>query len=128
VIERPSQLTDPFRLSQRASDLSIELELKQREPSKIRWRLADFCEAVIEANRPEATRLAKTAETRWQAESAAGSDHKSTTSAVSSATSRPPDRKDQQHERVTTPLKFEKPARWGFLFAWFLTAFFSTPE
>jgi hypothetical protein len=26
------------------------------------------------------------------------------------------------------PFKFEEPARWGFLFAWFLTAFFSTPE
>jgi hypothetical protein len=31
-----------------------------------------------------------------------GSDHKSTIGAVSSATSRSPDRKDQQHERVTS--------------------------
>jgi hypothetical protein len=26
------------------------------------------------------------------------------------------------------PFKFEEPVRWGFLFAWFLTAFFSIPE
>ena len=39
--------------------------------------------------------------------------HKSTTSAVSSATSRSPDRKDQQHERVTPPLKFEEPHHLG---------------
>jgi flagellar basal body rod protein FlgG len=44
------------------------------------------------------------------------------------ATSRSPNRRDQQHERVATPLTFEEPVRWGFLFAWFLTAFFSIPE
>ena len=41
--------------------------LKQREPCKIRWRLADFYEAAIDANLPEATRLARTVETWWPA-------------------------------------------------------------
>jgi transposase len=45
----------------------LRLLLKQREPSKIRWRLADFYEAAIDAHLPEATRLAKTVETWWPA-------------------------------------------------------------
>jgi transposase len=43
----------------------LRLLLKQREPSKIRWRLADFYEAAIDAHLPEATRLAKTVEAWW---------------------------------------------------------------
>ena len=46
---------------------TLRLLLKQREPSKIRWRLADFYEAAIDAHLPEATRLAKTVETWWPA-------------------------------------------------------------
>jgi hypothetical protein len=45
----------------------LRLVLKQREPSKIRRRLADFDEAVIDANLPEAARLARTVETWWPA-------------------------------------------------------------
>jgi transposase len=45
----------------------LRLLLKQREPSKIRWRLADFYEAAIDAKLPEATRLARTVETWWPA-------------------------------------------------------------
>ena len=45
----------------------LRLLLKQREPSKIRLRLADFYEAAIDASLPEATRLAKTVETWWPA-------------------------------------------------------------
>ena len=45
----------------------LRLLLKQEEPSKIRWRLADFYEAAIDAHLPEATRLAKTVETWWPA-------------------------------------------------------------
>jgi transposase len=45
----------------------LRLLLKQREPSKIRWQLADFYEAAIDAQLPEATRLAKTVETWWPA-------------------------------------------------------------
>ena len=41
--------------------------MAQARPSKIRWRLADSCEAVIDANLPEATRLAKTVKTWWPA-------------------------------------------------------------
>ena len=40
----------------------LRLLLKQREPSKIKRRLADFNEAVIDANLMEATQLAKTVE------------------------------------------------------------------
>ena len=41
--------------------------LKEREPSKIRWRLADFYDAAIDAAVPETTRLATTIETWWPA-------------------------------------------------------------
>ena len=45
----------------------LRLLLKEREPSKIRWRLADFYEAAIDANMPETTRLANTIQTWWPA-------------------------------------------------------------
>lgn len=41
--------------------------LAESEPSKIRWRLADFYEAAIDAHLPEATRLARTIQTWWPA-------------------------------------------------------------
>jgi hypothetical protein len=41
----------------------LRLLLKEREPSKIRGRLADFYDAAIDAVMPETTRLAKTIET-----------------------------------------------------------------
>ena len=41
--------------------------LAEREPSKIRWRLADFYDAAIDAHLPEATRLAETIQTWWPA-------------------------------------------------------------
>lgn len=43
----------------------LRLLLAQTEPSKIRWRLADFYETVLIANMAETTRLAKTID-RWQ--------------------------------------------------------------
>ena len=45
----------------------LRMLLKQREPSKIRWRLADFYDAAIDAATPETTRLAKTIQTWWPA-------------------------------------------------------------
>src|SRR5215207_10530322 len=45
----------------------LRLLLVDREPSKIRWRLADFYEAAIDAHLPEATRLASTIQTWWPA-------------------------------------------------------------
>jgi transposase len=45
----------------------LRLLLKEREPSKIRWRLADFYDAAIDAQMPEATRLANTIQTWWPA-------------------------------------------------------------
>jgi hypothetical protein len=36
----------------------LRLLLAESEPSKIRWRLADFYEATVDAQLPEATRLA----------------------------------------------------------------------
>jgi len=45
----------------------LRMLLKEREPSKIRWRLADFYDAAIDAAMPETTRLAKTIETWWPA-------------------------------------------------------------
>jgi len=41
--------------------------LRQHEPSKIRWRLADFYDAVLDAAMPETTRLATTIQTWWPA-------------------------------------------------------------
>jgi transposase len=45
----------------------LRLLLKQREPSKIRRRLADFYDAAVDAHMPETTRLARTIETWWPA-------------------------------------------------------------
>jgi transposase len=45
----------------------LRLLLKEREPSKIWWRLADFYDAAIEANVTETTRLANTIQTWWPA-------------------------------------------------------------
>ena len=45
----------------------LRMLLKEREPSKIRWRLADFYEAATDAQLPEATRLARTIQTWWPA-------------------------------------------------------------
>ena len=39
----------------------------ESEPSRIRWRLADFYQAAIDAQLPEATRLAETIQTWWPA-------------------------------------------------------------
>jgi len=45
----------------------LRMLLKQREPSNIRWRLADFYDAAIDAAIPETTRLAKTIQAWWPA-------------------------------------------------------------
>ena len=45
----------------------LRMLLVEREPSKIRWRLADFYDAAIDARLPEATRLAETIQTWWPA-------------------------------------------------------------
>jgi transposase len=45
----------------------LRLMLAEQESSKIRWRLADFYEAAIDAQLPEATRLAGTIQTWWPA-------------------------------------------------------------
>ena len=45
----------------------LRILLGQSEPSKIRWALADFYEAVADAHLPEATRLAGTIERWWPA-------------------------------------------------------------
>jgi transposase len=45
----------------------LPLLLAEHEPWKIRWRLADFYEAAIDAQLPEATRLAGTIQTWWPA-------------------------------------------------------------
>jgi len=45
----------------------LRLLLAEHEPSKIRWRLADFYDAVIDANTAETTRLATTIQTWWPA-------------------------------------------------------------
>ena len=45
----------------------LRLLLGEREPSKIRWRLADFYDAAIDAAMPDTTRLAQTIQTWWPA-------------------------------------------------------------
>jgi transposase len=45
----------------------LRMLLAETEPSKIRRRLADFYDAAIDAQLPEATRLARTIETWWPA-------------------------------------------------------------
>ena len=41
--------------------------LAESEPSRIRWRLADFYDAALDAAMPETTRLANTIQTWWPA-------------------------------------------------------------
>ena len=45
----------------------LRMLLAEHEPSRIRWRLADFYDAAIDADLPEATRLAGTIQTWWPA-------------------------------------------------------------
>jgi transposase len=45
----------------------LRLLLAEREPSRIRWRVADFYDAAIDAATPETTRLATTIQTWWPA-------------------------------------------------------------
>jgi transposase len=45
----------------------LRMLLAEHEPSRIRWRLADFYEAALDAQLPEATRLAGTVQTWWPA-------------------------------------------------------------
>ena len=45
----------------------LRMLLTEHEPSRIRWRLADFYDAAIQANMPETTRLANTIQTWWPA-------------------------------------------------------------
>ncbi len=45
----------------------LRLLLAETEPSTIRWRLADFYDAVIDADMPETTRLAVTVQAWWPA-------------------------------------------------------------
>ena len=52
----------------------LRMLLAEHEPAKIRWRLADFYDAAIDAAMPETTRLAKTIETWWPAILAALTD------------------------------------------------------
>ena len=63
------QRNDPTKEIQAAWAVKERLRmlLAQREPSKIRWALADFYEAVLDAHLPEATRLAGTIERWWPA-------------------------------------------------------------
>jgi len=66
---RSFDISDPTKEIQAAWAVKerLRLLLKQREPSKIRRRLADFYEAAIDAQLPEAARLARTVETWWSA-------------------------------------------------------------
>jgi transposase len=45
----------------------LRMLLAEHEPSRIRWQLADFYEAALDAQLPEATRLAGTVQTWWPA-------------------------------------------------------------
>jgi transposase len=64
-----NEANDPTKEIQAAWAVKERLRmlLAQREQSKIRWALADFYEAVIDAHLPEATRLATTIERWWPA-------------------------------------------------------------
>jgi transposase len=50
-----------------AVKLRLRLLLKEREPSKIRWRLADFYDAAIDAQTLEITRPPQTIRDLWPA-------------------------------------------------------------
>jgi transposase len=54
---------DPTKEIQAAWAVNERLLLAEREPSRIRWRLADCYEAAVDAQLPEATRLAATVQT-----------------------------------------------------------------
>ena len=60
---------DPTREVQAAWAVKerLRLLLDEHEPSRIRWRLADFYEAAIDAQLAETTRLAGTIQTWWPA-------------------------------------------------------------
>jgi transposase len=45
----------------------LRMLLNESEPPKIRWRLADFYDAALDANMAETTRLANTIQTWWPA-------------------------------------------------------------
>jgi transposase len=45
----------------------LRMLLGESEPSRIRWRLADFYDAALDAAMPETTRLANTVQTWWPA-------------------------------------------------------------
>jgi transposase len=45
----------------------LRMLLAESEPSRIRWRLADFYDAALDAAMPETTRLATTIQTWWPA-------------------------------------------------------------
>ena len=45
----------------------LRMLLAESQPSKIRWRLADFYDAALDANMAETTRLAKTIQAWWPA-------------------------------------------------------------
>jgi transposase len=45
----------------------LRLLLAEHEPSRIRWRLADFYDAALDADMAETTRLARTVQTWWPA-------------------------------------------------------------
>lgn len=45
----------------------LRMLLAESEPSRIRWRLADFYDAALDAAMPETTRLANTVQTWWPA-------------------------------------------------------------
>lgn len=45
----------------------LRLLLDESEPSRIRWRRADFYDAALDANMAETTRLANTIQTWWTA-------------------------------------------------------------
>lgn len=45
----------------------LRMLLAESEPSRIRWRLADFYDAALDANMAETTRLANTIQTWWPA-------------------------------------------------------------
>jgi transposase len=64
-----NEVNDPTKEIQAAWAVKERLRmlLAQSEPSKIRWALADFYEAVIDAHLPEATRLATTIQRWWPA-------------------------------------------------------------
>ena len=55
-----SAMTPPRRSGPPGGQGAAPHAAREREPSKIRWALADFYQAVADAHLPEATRLAGT--------------------------------------------------------------------